>query len=112
MYCEKEHKPLNDNKIMQIKKLTNDMHHKYHNSQLSGKYRYNINVLCKQKNVSFFLAADGDGFAWLMYQNLLVLIHFVIGEGPGEVPQYGDTNDVLVLRNRSVRIRRRPCAQK
>ena len=34
-----------------------------------------------------------------------------IGEGPGEVPQYGDTNGVLVFRNLHLRIRRRPCAR-
>ena len=34
-----------------------------------------------------------------------------IGEGPGEVPQYGNINGVFHYRNRSVRLRRRPCAQ-
>ena len=34
-----------------------------------------------------------------------------IGEGPGEVPQYGNINGVFHLRNRSVRLRRRPGAQ-
>ena len=34
-----------------------------------------------------------------------------IGEGPGEVPQYGNINGVFHLRNRSVPLRRRPYAQ-
>ena len=35
-----------------------------------------------------------------------------IGEGPGEVPQYGNLNGVFLLRNRSLSLWRRPCAQK
>ena len=35
-----------------------------------------------------------------------------VGEGPGEVPQYGNVSGVFNLRNCSVRLRRRPDAQR